>query len=113
MISGHRLYEMDMSTADTSLARVALATAPASTGGLTHQNTVCKCRRLHSVCLWACPSRTTGATDTQTADLSCKIKCEEAPMLLIKNGYMIDPKSGWDGNYDILVDGEKIIRIGK
>ena len=27
-------------------------------------------------------------------------------MLLIKNGYMIDPKSGWDGNYDILVDGE-------
>ena len=34
-------------------------------------------------------------------------------MLLIKNGYMIDPKSGWDGNYDILVDGEKIIRIGK
>ena len=29
-------------------------------------------------------------------------------MLLIKNGYMIDPKSGWDGNYDILVDGEFI-----
>lgn len=34
-------------------------------------------------------------------------------MLLIKNGYMIDPKSGWDGNYDILIDGDKIARIGK
>ena len=29
-------------------------------------------------------------------------------MLLIKNGYMIDPKSGWDGNYDMEpVDGAK------
>ncbi len=34
-------------------------------------------------------------------------------MLLIKNGYMIDPKSGWDGKYDILVDGGKIARIAK
>ena len=34
-------------------------------------------------------------------------------MLLIKNGYMIDPKSGWDGNYDILIDGDKIARIAK
>ncbi len=34
-------------------------------------------------------------------------------MLLIKNGYIIDPKSGWDGNYDILMDGETILRIGK
>ena len=25
-------------------------------------------------------------------------------MLLIKNGYMIDPKSGRDGKYDILTD---------
>ena len=33
--------------------------------------------------------------------------------VLIKNGYMTDPKSGWDGNYDILVDGEKIARIAK
>ena len=34
-------------------------------------------------------------------------------MLLIKNGYMIDPKSGWDGKYDILTENDKIIRIGK
>lgn len=34
-------------------------------------------------------------------------------MLLIQNGYMTDPKSGWDGNYDILIDGDKIVRIGK
>ena len=34
-------------------------------------------------------------------------------MLLIKNGYMIDPKSGWDGNYDILVENDTIVRIGK
>lgn len=34
-------------------------------------------------------------------------------MLLIKNGYMTDPKSGWDGKYDILVDGGKIARIAK
>lgn len=33
-------------------------------------------------------------------------------MLLIKNGYMIDPKSGWDGNYDILME-ETIVKIGK
>lgn len=34
-------------------------------------------------------------------------------MLLIENGYMIDPKSGLEGNYDILTEGEKIIRIAK
>lgn len=34
-------------------------------------------------------------------------------MLLIKNGYITDPKSGWDGNYDILTDGGKIVRIAK
>lgn len=34
-------------------------------------------------------------------------------MLLIKNGYMIDPKSGLEGNYDILTDREKIVKIGK
>lgn len=34
-------------------------------------------------------------------------------MLLIKNGYMLDPKTGWDGNYDILVEKERIVRIGK
>ncbi len=33
-------------------------------------------------------------------------------MLLIKNGYMIDPKSGWDGNYDILME-ETIVKVGK
>lgn len=34
-------------------------------------------------------------------------------MLLIRNGYMIDPKSGREGNYDILTDGDKIVKIGK
>ncbi|MCM1185117.1 MAG: dihydroorotase [Lachnoclostridium sp.] len=34
-------------------------------------------------------------------------------MLLIQNGYMIDPKSGREGNLDILTDGGKIIKIGK
>ena len=34
-------------------------------------------------------------------------------MLLIKNGYMIDPKSGREGKLDILTEGEKILRIGK
>ncbi len=34
-------------------------------------------------------------------------------MLLIKNGYMLDPKTGWDGNYDILIEKEKIVKIGK
>ncbi|MDE5591183.1 MAG: dihydroorotase, partial [Acetatifactor sp.] len=34
-------------------------------------------------------------------------------MLLIKNGYMIDPKSGWDGNYDILIEKDTIVKIGK
>lgn len=34
-------------------------------------------------------------------------------MLLIKNGYMIDPKTGWDGNYDILIENDRIVRIGK
>ncbi len=34
-------------------------------------------------------------------------------MLLIENGYMIDPKSGLEGNYDILTEGDRIVRIGK
>lgn len=34
-------------------------------------------------------------------------------MLLIKNGYMTDPKSGREGKCDILTDGERIARIGK
>ena len=34
-------------------------------------------------------------------------------MLLIQNGYMIDPKSGREGNYDILTDKDQIVRIGK
>lgn len=34
-------------------------------------------------------------------------------MLLIENGYMIDPRSGVEGDYDILTDGDKIIKIGK
>lgn len=34
-------------------------------------------------------------------------------MLLIENGYMIDPKSGLEGYYDILTDEGKIVEIGK
>lgn len=37
----------------------------------------------------------------------------KARMLLIQNGYMIDPKSGREGNYDLLVQEEKIVKIGK
>lgn len=34
-------------------------------------------------------------------------------MLLIENGYMIDLKSGREGNYDILTEGDKIITIAQ
>lgn len=34
-------------------------------------------------------------------------------MLLIQNGYMIDPKSGREGKYDILIDKDKIAKIDK
>lgn len=34
-------------------------------------------------------------------------------MLLIKNGYMMDPKSGREGKYDILTEGEKIVKIAE
>jgi dihydroorotase len=34
-------------------------------------------------------------------------------MLLISNGYMLDPKSGLEGKYDILIDGDKIVQIAK
>lgn len=33
--------------------------------------------------------------------------------MLIKNGYMIDPKSGLEGNFDLLIEGDKIVKIGK
>ena len=32
-------------------------------------------------------------------------------VLLIKNGYMIDPRSGRQGEYDILIRGKKIVKI--
>ena len=34
-------------------------------------------------------------------------------MLLIKNGYMIDPKSGRHGKYDFLIEKDRILRIGE
>lgn len=34
-------------------------------------------------------------------------------MLLVKNGYMIDPKSGRDGKYDLLIEGDRILQIGE
>lgn len=41
------------------------------------------------------------------------MEIQEARMLLIRNGYMIDPKSGREGNYDILTEGDKIVKIGR
>ncbi len=34
-------------------------------------------------------------------------------MLLIKNGYMIDPKSGREGSFDILTEGDRIVKIDR
>jgi len=34
-------------------------------------------------------------------------------MLLIENGYLVDPRSGIEGNFDVLTEGKKIKRIGK
>lgn len=34
-------------------------------------------------------------------------------MLLIKNGYMIDPKSQREGNYDLFIEKDRIVKIGK
>lgn len=34
-------------------------------------------------------------------------------MLLIRNGYMIDPESGMEGKYDLLIEGDRISKIGK
>ena len=34
-------------------------------------------------------------------------------MYLIKNGYMIDPKSGQEGKYDLLIEKDRIIQIGE
>lgn len=34
-------------------------------------------------------------------------------MILIKNGYLVDPLSGKEGNFDILIEGEKVIQIDK
>ncbi len=34
-------------------------------------------------------------------------------MLLIRNGYMIDPKSGLEGKYDLLIEEDRIKKIGK
>lgn len=33
-------------------------------------------------------------------------------MLLIENGYLIDPKSGKSGKYDVLIEDKKIMKIG-
>jgi len=33
--------------------------------------------------------------------------------ILIQNGYMIDPASGREGNFDILTDGKKIVRVAE
>ena len=34
-------------------------------------------------------------------------------MLLIRNGHVLDPKTGLDGVYDILTDKDIILRIGR
>jgi len=41
------------------------------------------------------------------------LTAEDKEMLLIQNGYMIDPKSGREGVCDLLTEGEKIVKIGK
>ena len=33
-------------------------------------------------------------------------------MLIIKNGYLIEPESGFEGYKDIVIDGAKIVDIG-
>ncbi len=33
-------------------------------------------------------------------------------MILIQNGYLIDPKSGREGKLDVLTDGDKVVKIG-
>lgn len=40
-------------------------------------------------------------------------KREETGMLLIKNGYLTDPKTGREGKFDILTEGDRIVRIGE
>ena len=32
-------------------------------------------------------------------------------MLILKNGYLIEPESGYEGYKDILIDGDKIVDI--
>ncbi len=34
-------------------------------------------------------------------------------MILIQNGYLIDPKSGLEGKYDVLIEGDKVVKIGE
>ena len=34
-------------------------------------------------------------------------------MLLIENGYMLDPESGREGNFDILIEDKKVVRIAE
>ena len=34
-------------------------------------------------------------------------------MILIQNGYLIDPKSGQEGFYDVLISDDKIKKIGE
>jgi dihydroorotase len=34
-------------------------------------------------------------------------------MILIKNGYLIDPKSGREGQFDVLLDGERVAKIAE
>lgn len=36
----------------------------------------------------------------------------EREMLLIKNGHLLDPRSGQDAQKDILIEGRKVVRIG-
>lgn len=45
--------------------------------------------------------------------MNCKRLQEAHAMLLIQNGYLIDPKSGTEGNFDVLMEGDRIIKIGR
>ena len=46
-------------------------------------------------------------------EMGCKSPGNGDDMILILDGYMIDPKSGKEGDFDILIDGDKIVRSQK
>jgi len=54
---------------------------------------------------------TSGATEADTHP-ALEVNPRDPPMLLIKNGRVVDPASKTDATLDVLLDGEKIKEIG-